>query len=312
MADIELDSISKRFGHVTALDAISLDIERDRVGLLGPNGAGKSTMVKCLLGLVLPTSGHATVLGKDIRSSGLEIRQRVGYLPEVDCHIPGQTACEFVAYSGELCGLPSRDAIKRAHEVLDYVGIGEERYRVVDTYSTGMRQKVKLAQAIVHDPDLLFLDEPTNGLDPEGRETMLELVRDLGETHGIGLLYSSHLLGDVEAVCKKVIILREGRIVAQDAISALKEGRGERFEVRVKGDSAAFAARIAEQGLSVEEPSHGCFRIGASTVQSKSVNRTVFEAAKETRLQLRSFRPIVSTLEDVFMETLGEERAGDS
>ena len=307
MAVIELDRLSKRFGPVTALDDVTLQIDKAKVGLLGPNGAGKSTLVKCLLGLVQASAGTARVLGMDIASNPLEVRQRVGYLPEVDCHVPGLTAAEFVAYAGELSGLQPKDAIKRAHEVLDYVGLGEERYRVVDTYSMGMRQRVKLAQAIVHDPDLLFLDEPTNGLDPEGRETMLALVKELGEIHGIGLLYSSHLLGDVEAVCDKVVILQAGKVVAQDELASLKQDRGEGAEVRVKGKVGDFLLRVSGSGLSVDEKSPGCFRVSGTASEGKPLWRVVFEEARASRVQLRSFRPIRSTLEDVFLDALEGE-----
>ncbi|MHC4598484.1 MAG: ABC transporter ATP-binding protein [Planctomycetota bacterium] len=317
MAVIELDRLSKRFGPVTALDGVTLQIEKAKVGLLGPNGAGKSTLLKCLLGLIQPSGGTSRVLGMDIASHPLEVRQRVGYLPEVDCHIPGQTAVEYVAYSGELSGMPPKDAIKRAHEILDYIGLGEERYRVVDTYSTGMRQKVKLAQAIVHDPDLLFLDEPTNGLDPEGRETMLALVKELGEVHGIGLLYSSHLLGEVEAVCDEVVILQAGKVIAQDELTRLMKDRGEGAEVRMKGEEDDFLHRVSGSGLSVDEKSPGCFIVSGTAAEGKPLWRVVFEEARASRVQLRSFRPIRSTLEDAFLDALegepaeGEERKRD-
>ncbi|MHC5039363.1 MAG: ABC transporter ATP-binding protein [Planctomycetota bacterium] len=292
------------------IDAVSVEIAKGRVGLLGPNGAGKSTLVKCLLGLVRPNGGRGSVLGFDIASNPLAVRQQVGYLPEVDCHIPGQTAAEFVAYAAELTGLSPRDAKKRAHEVLDYVGIGEERYRLVDTFSTGMKQRVKLAQAIVHDPDLLLLDEPTNGLDPEGRERMIALVRDLGKTHGIGLLYSSHLLGDVEAVCDEVVILRMGKVLAQGKIEVLKQQGREGFEVRWKGQGEGFVRRIAEGGVDPVETAPGCLQIHATGEKAQEVWRVVFEAARDEEVQVRLFRPLRSSLEDVFLDALEGEAPG--
>ena len=304
MSFIQLDNLTKVFGSVQALDAVTVSIDKGRIGLLGPNGAGKSTLIKCLLGLVPPTSGRGSVLGIDIAERPLEVRQRVGYLPEVDCHIPGQTAAEFVAYAGELTGMPPKEAKKRAHEVLDYAGIDEERYRLVDTYSTGMRQKVKLAQAIVHDPDLLFLDEPTNGLDPEGRDRMLALIKDLGETHGIAFLYSSHLLGDVESVCDEVVILRGGQIASQGKIEELRRASGEGFEVYWKGEGSGFTNRLAGGGLTVTEISAGRIRLRAPADDESEVWRAVFEAARDEGVQLRSFRPVRTTLEDVFMESL--------
>ena len=184
------------------------------VGLLGPNGAGKSTMIKALLGFIVPDRGRMRVLGLDVAEAPLEIRARVGYMPESDAHIPGMNAVSFVAYCGELAGLPRVDAMQRAHEVLFYVGLGEARYRNVETYSTGMKQRIKLAQALVHDPDLLFLDEPTNGMDPKGRDEMLELVRDLAHNKGVNLILSSHLLPDVEYTCDHVVVMDKGAIAA--------------------------------------------------------------------------------------------------
>jgi ABC-2 type transport system ATP-binding protein len=195
---VQLDRVSVKYGKNWALRDVSAAFERGAVGLLGPNGAGKSTMLKSLLGFVAPDRGEMRVLGLDVKTSPIQIRRRIGYMPESDAHIPGMNAVSFVAYCGELAGLPHSDAMQRAHEVLYYVGLGEARYRNVETYSTGMKQRIKLAQALVHDPDLLFLDEPTNGMDPKGRDEMLELIRDLGHNKNVSLILSSHLLPDVE------------------------------------------------------------------------------------------------------------------
>jgi len=300
---LELEGLTKDYRSVRALDSITARVPKGRVGLLGPNGAGKSTLVKCLLGLVRPTAGRASVLGMPVDRAALAIRARIGYLPENDCHVPGMSAAEFVSYAGELSGLPPGDARERAHEVLDYVGMAEERYRPVDTYSTGMRQKVKLAQAIVHDPELLFLDEPTNGLDPEGRERMLDLVRDLGVSHGIGIVYSSHLLGDVERVCEDVIVLQGGRVLAQGRIEDLRRGDANACDVRVKGDGAVFAAKLRETGARAEETAPGLFRV-AFAGGAPCSSRVVFEAALSAGVQVRSLQPARTTLEDVFLEML--------
>src|SRR4051812_39764240 len=176
---VSLDRVTVAYGANAALREVTATFGAGAVGLLGPNGAGKSTMIKSLLGFIPPSTGQMRVLGLDVAVAPVEIRARIGYMPENDAHIPGLTAVQFVSYCGELAGLPRVDATQRAHEVLYYVGLGEARYRNVETYSTGMKQRIKLAQAIVHDPDLLFLDEPTNGMDPKGRDEMLELVRDL-------------------------------------------------------------------------------------------------------------------------------------
>ena len=199
------------YGRNRALRDVTSSFAAGAVGLLGPNGAGKSTMIKALLGFIVPERGRLRVLGLDVAESPLEIRARVGYMPESDAHIPGMNAVSFVAYCGELAGLPRVDAMQRAHEVLFYVGLGEARYRNVETYSTGMKQRIKLAQALVHDPDLLFLDEPTNGMDPKGRDEMLELVRDLAHNKGVNLILSSHLLPDVEYTCDHVVVMDKGR-----------------------------------------------------------------------------------------------------
>src|SRR5207253_10071730 len=175
-----------------------------------------------LLGFLEPDAGAISAFGLDPASAPLEVRRRIGYMPEVDCHVPGMTAAAFVAFAGELSGLPRDEAVSRAHEVLYYVGLGEARYRTVDTYSTGMKQRVKLAQALVHDPDLLLLDEPTNGLDPKGRDEMLELVRDIAHNKGLSLILSSHLLPDVEYACDHVVVLDKGTVAAQGPIEALK------------------------------------------------------------------------------------------
>src|SRR5215210_3880562 len=212
---VHLDAVTVIYGDNKALKNVSAKFAAGAVGLLGPNGAGKSTMLKALLGFVKPDEGRMTVLGMNVAQQPLMIRARIGYMPESDAHIPGMNAVSFVAYCGQLAGLPAVDAMQRAHEVLYYVGLGEARYRNIETYSTGMKQRIKLAQALVHDPDLLFLDEPTNGMDPKGRDEMLDLIRDLGHNKNVNLILSSHLLPDVEYTCDRVVVMDKGRIAAQ-------------------------------------------------------------------------------------------------
>ena len=243
--------VEKSFGGRKVVQGVNLYVRRgEAVGLLGPNGAGKSTMIKALLGFLVPERGRLRVLGLDVAEAPLEIRARVGYMPETDGHIPGMNAVSFVAYCGELAGLPRVDAMQRAHEVLFYVGLGEARYRNVETYSTGMKQRIKLAQALVHDPDLVFLDEPTNGMDPKGRDEMLELVRDLARNKGVNLILSSHLLPDVEYTCDQVVVMDKGRIAAAGPIDALKQPRGRVYELRVKtpGELDGFFDRLRAAG----------------------------------------------------------------
>src|SRR5216110_1225939 len=217
-----LSNVTKTYGKITALRHLSVEIPAGAVGLLGPNGAGKTTLIRTLLGLISINSGSGQILDMDIRRQRLAIRQTVGFAPEDECLFPGVEGVEFVAYAGELVGMSAKDGLQRAHEVLDYVGLGEARYRKVESYSTGMKQRLKLASAIVHDPKLLILDEPTNGMDPEGREEVIELSRDLAHNKGMSLIFSSHLLPDVEAVCDHVVVLGAGKLLTQGSIQQLK------------------------------------------------------------------------------------------
>ncbi len=301
---VALESVSVAYGKNAALRDVSAAFFAGATGLLGPNGAGKSTLLKALLAFLVPTSGRMKVLDLDVAKSALEIRGRIGYMPETDGHIPGMNAVSFVGYCGQLAGLPASDAMQRAHEVLYYVGLGEARYRNVETYSTGMKQRIKLAQALVHDPDLLFLDEPTNGMDPKGREEMLELVRDLAHNKKIHLILSSHLLPDVEYTCDRVVVLDKGRVVAQGPIDALKGQRRQVFELRIKGDRHGFAAKLAEAGFECHETDEDVMRV---LVGPDEGARTLFAVADREKVQVRHLRPSVPTLEDVFAKAVGEE-----
>jgi len=227
-------------------------------------------------------------------------------MPENDGHIPGMTAVAFVGYCGELAGLQPTDAIQRAHEVLYYVGLGEARYRTVDTYSTGMKQRVKLAQALVHDPDLLLLDEPTNGLDPAGREEMLALVHDVATRRGISLILCSHLLHDVEHVCERVVVLNLGRVAAQGSVAELTGPRRAVFNVRIKGDAAAFLTDLKDHGCGWQEADDG-YRVSLSDGAGPEL---IFRTALECGVQVRFLRPGTETLEDVFLRALGERADG--
>jgi ABC-2 type transport system ATP-binding protein len=311
MADSEpvvtLEHVTVAYGANTALREVTTAFAAGAVGLLGPNGAGKSTMIKALLGFVAPAAGRMRVLGLDVATSPLEIRARIGYMPESDAHIPGMNAVSFVAYCGELAGLPRVDAMQRAHEVLFYVGLGEARYRNVETYSTGMKQRIKLAQALVHDPDLLFLDEPTNGMDPKGRDEMLELVRDLAHNKGVNLILSSHLLPDVEYTCDQVVVMDKGRIATQGGIAALKQPRGRVFELRVKtpgADLETFLERLRVAGLDCHATDEDVMRV---FVPGEGGAQQLFALAAAEHVQVRHLRPSVPTLEDVFAHAVGEQ-----
>ena len=301
---VHLDSVSVVYGQNQALKGVSASFARGAVGLLGPNGAGKSTMLKALLGFLKPTAGRMTVLGLDVAHHPLEIRSRIGYMPESDAHIPGMNAVSFVGYCGELAGLAPVDAMQRAHEVLYYVGLGEARYRNVETYSTGMKQRIKLAQALVHDPDLLFLDEPTNGMDPKGRDEMLELIRDLGHNKNVNLILSSHLLPDVEFTCDHIIVMDKGQVVAEGPIEELKGPAGRVFELRIKGNLPEFIELLREHGLECHSTDEDAMRV---FVPAGRDQREIFALAAGHGAQVRHLRPSVPTLEDVFAKAVGEE-----
>jgi len=250
MPIVSLRSLTKRYGAVTALDGLTLDLEPGIVGLVGANGAGKSTLLKILLGLLDPTSGQALVLDHDVRTDGLRVRERLGYMPEGDCLPPDLTATELVAHLAQMSGLPATAARERTAEVLRHVGLYEERYRPIGGYSTGMKQRVKLAQALVHDPQLLLLDEPTNGLDPAGREEMLELVRRTGTEFGIAVIVASHLLGEIERVCDFLVAIEGGRLLSAAPLGSFTERTGS-VAVEVEEGTEALADRLAGAGLSV-------------------------------------------------------------
>ncbi|MES2522891.1 MAG: ABC transporter ATP-binding protein [Gemmatimonadota bacterium] len=233
---------------MVALDDLSVAIEPGITGLVGANGAGKSTLVKILLGLVEPTSGSATVMGHDVTRDGRAIRALVGYMPEHDCLPPDMSATEFVSFMARCSGLPQGAARERAAETLRHVGLFEERYRPMGGYSTGMAQRVKLAQALVHDPRILILDEPTNGLDPAGRDEMLALIQRTGREFGISVLVSSHLLGELERICEGVVLVEQGRLLRAERLGAITGATGTLI-VEVDGDPAHFAERLNARGV---------------------------------------------------------------
>jgi len=249
MSLIALSDLTRRYpGGVVALDGLSLELEPGIIGLVGANGAGKSTLLKILLGLLEPTSGRATVMDLDVQKQGTVIRQFVGYMPEYDCLPPDTTATDFVSHMARMSGLPGTAARERTAEVLRHVGLYEERYRAIGGYSTGMKQRVKLAQALVHDPRLLLLDEPTNGLDPAGRDEMLALVRRTGTEFGIAVVVASHLLGEIERVCDYLVAIDAGKLLRAGPLGSFTERTGTlAIEVEEGGDR--LAAALAQHGI---------------------------------------------------------------
>lgn len=295
----ELEDLTKTYGRVTALQGLCAAAPEGAVGLLGPNGAGKTTLIRSLMGLLRLDSGSGSVLGVDIRKR-MEVRRMTGFVPEDDCLFPGVEGIEFVTYAGELAGMRRTDARQRAHEVLDYVDFGELRYRKADSMSTGMKQRLKIATAIVHDPRLVILDEPTNGMDPVGRNEILGLARDLSRQKGMSLLFSSHLLPDVEYACDHVVAIAKGRLLIQGAIADLTSSDRPAFEVRVKGDRQQFAAVLQRAGCTAEAK-EDCLLVGLPT---GATTELLWRTAIDANEQLRTLKARRSTLEDVFLDAV--------
>jgi ABC-2 type transport system ATP-binding protein len=299
---VEVKDIYFSYGKVRALQGVDIDLPQGAVGLLGPNGAGKSTLIRILLGFLTPDRGEGRVLGYDIRTQQPMIRRYVGYMPEDDCFIPGMDAVSFTSYLGELSGMPRQEAMKRAHEVLFYVGLEESRYRLLETYSGGMKQRLKLAQAIVHDPKLIFLDEPTSGLDPQGRKEILELIKDISSKKDIQVLISSHILPDIEYTCSYVVILNKGKLAAQGEISKLKEIGFNLFELKVKGEKQGFLQKLKAMNCKTEEREDGILKVYMPFDRSK---QEIFRIAAEEKIQVRHFVKSQSSLEDKFASVVG-------
>ncbi|MFN8109374.1 MAG: ABC transporter ATP-binding protein [Thermoleophilia bacterium] len=301
MADavIEATGVSVRFGAVQALERVDVRMDGRATGLLGANGAGKSTLMRAVLGLVTPQEGKLRVLGQTVGASAHDLRRRIGYMPEHECLPLDMAASDVVVHFAELRGLPRRVAIRRASEALFVVGLEEERSRLIRTYSAGMRQRAKLAQAIVHSPELVILDEPTNGLDPSGRAEMLSLVGRLSHELGIAVLMSSHVLDDIQATCDTVVVLREGRVAANERIARLADD-GHALEVRVTGDADAFAARLDAAG-------HTARRNGAVFHVERTGDAVldgIRDAAADAGVGIVHLGPAGRALEDAVIEVM--------
>ncbi len=292
--------MGKVYGTQRALDDVSVRVPPGTIGLLGPNGAGKSTFIKCLLNLETPTAGSAKVLGVDIKSRDRVSREKVGYSPEQDCHIAGMAGCEYVTYCGQLSGMPFRKARQRTHEILDLVGMGQERYRLVETYSTGMKQRVKLAQALVHDPEIVFLDEPTNGLDPSGREHILQLIGSLWKDLGISVVMCSHLLRDIERVCDRVMIIGHGRLLEHDSIVGLKSRHRRIVEISPASETERFQQVLSQAGLEVVKLTNGRLRVASS---SDSIE-WVLELMREHKLPPAEIVSNPDALHELFIKAI--------
>ncbi|MFM9106427.1 MAG: ABC transporter ATP-binding protein [Chloroflexota bacterium] len=307
---IQARGLTKRYRSVAALDGVDLDVPPAAIGLLGANGAGKSTLIRTLLGLIAPDEGDASVLGVDVRRDPVAVRRLVGYMPEGDC-LPGDaTAADFVSHMAEVSGLPARAARQRAADVLYQVGLDEERYRLIKGFSTGMKQRVKLAQAIVHDPRLVMLDEPTAGMDPQGRDDMLALVARIHDRMGISVVLSTHILDDIERVCRYVVILDHGRVVAAQPLETAGAGGGDLL-VRIDGDRAAFVGRLRELGADARPAGdHGGIDEVIVRSDGDASLDAVRDAAASLGLPLRSMQARTRSLEDLYFGNVAA--AGES
>ena len=299
---IDLQNVCRSYGALQALRDVTLHLSPGRIGLLGPNGAGKSTLLKILMGLLAPSSGSGRVLGHELGQENEKLRRQVGYMPEADALVPGLTGAEYVALAGELCGMPPKEALRRAHELLSALELEDARYRKLEEYSTGMKQRLKLAQALVHDPPLLLLDEPTSGLDPAGRDGMLRLLLTLGRDHGKSLILSTHLLGDVERVCETVVIIHEGEVLKHGHVQELRTERQDRYILQIQGDPAAFLEEMRLEGVQlVRDNGRGELRVA---VPAGWATRTFFALADNTGIVLRGLRRDDEDLEELFLRVI--------
>lgn len=295
---IQLENVAKDFGAHHALGPVDLSVPEGIVGLLGPNGAGKTTMLRIVMGLLRPTTGTVRVLDEDVTSGSVTSHRRIGYVPEGEAQFPDLTGVEATAYAGELVGMRRVDALKRAHEVLDYVQLGEERYRLAEGYSTGMRQRLKLAQALVHDPSLLILDEPTEGVDPDARMHLLELIDDLSREHGMHVILSTHILSDVERLASHAIVLSQGQVAAQGTLDELRQATTRAHYVRVSGDASLLTQRLTDEGIGWEllPPQ---LRVDLEDA------RDVLRHVRASGLAVRHLAPATLTLEEAFEQAVG-------
>jgi ABC-2 type transport system ATP-binding protein len=306
---IYLDKIVKDYEGLRALDNVSFTVGSGITGLLGPNGAGKSTLIKLLLGLVRVTSGIGEVLGYELHSDTKAIRARVGYMPEDDCYIAGLTGIELMQMMARLAGQPRIEAMRRSHEILDFCAIQQERYRDVAGYSTGMRQKLKFAQAIVHDPPLLILDEPTAGLDPDERVMMLNRIRSLATRANKAVLFCTHILPDVQSICDSVVILAGGKVQVVESLEVLSRPAEPAYRVRVIGDSTDFVNRIESEGFEVEADHFGEFTVrGLHEKQTGSL----WAWAQQCGVGIQRLTPARNSLEQIFIDAVREHTHANS
>ena len=304
---IDLNDLSVRFGSRPILQNLQGELRGRAIGLLGPNGAGKTTLIHTLLGFHPPSSGTAHIFGRDILTDALQIRALIGYMPERDSFIAKMSAVHFVRLMAELSGIPSEAALERAHEALFYVGLGEARYRSLDTYSLGMKQLAKLAQAIVHGPRLIFLDEPTNGLDPPARARMIRLVREIRDSGKAHIVLSSHLLRDVEECCEEILILKDGRLAVYCNLEEERKANRKFLMLETRGDAHKFAEAISKLGC--EYALSGDTRVKVVLQDGVEV-RDLYRIAAEQDIQIRRLSYKRDSLEDIFLKAMENGHGG--
>ena len=303
---VKLKEINFYYGDFKAIDSISLEINSGVHGILGPNGAGKTTLLRLLMGFLRPGSGTGTILGFNLGTDNIRMKRKIGYMPESSCLIPGLDGITHTAYLGELGGMPKQEAMKRAHEVLFYVGLEESRYRNVETYSTGMKQRLKLASALVHDPELLILDEPTSGMDPKARKGMLNLIKDISQTNKMDIFISSHILDEIEMTCSEIIIINKGQVVKQDKLNGKREEKIGFYELKVSGNKKEFYSELPSLEFIKDEGD----RIIAKIPANFDLN-SLFKTAEQTGSQIRHLKPLKTSLKDVFVTAIGDNKNGN-
>ena len=299
---IEANNVIKKYGQVTALDDFTVDIPKGKIGILGPNGAGKSTFVKIALGLIEATSGNITVLGENLDKNSIEIRKKIGYMPEHDCIPNKMTGVEFLIEMGLISGLDYQTATQRTHEILGYLRMGEEKYRLIEEYSGGMRQKIKLAQGLVHGPEIMFLDEPTSGLDPNARQEMLETINGLTEISDTNVLLSTHILQDVETVCDYVIIINNGKLQIKEKVKELIKRQTDTIQIRIGENSEEFLSILrqndAKRNIEITE------RWIRIPYKDDNSFKEIISAAAKANSQLYEMERVAVTMDNIYLEVV--------
>jgi ABC-2 type transport system ATP-binding protein len=299
----DIHDVTHFYGRTRALFGVSMTVPHGAIGLVGQNGAGKSTIIQIMLGMITPTSGEASVMGYSVPQESIELRGRVGYMPERNAIVTGMSGLEYVALAGELSGMPRREALRRAHESLSYLDLEDARYRNVETYSLGMAQRLKLAASLVHDPDVLLLDEPTAGLDPEGRKSMLDLLKGFAMRPNKSILLSTHLLTDIERICDTVVILDQGEVRGVGTLDQLRTKGIKQYRVSWQGDTAALTALLERKSVPFQEHQGGSFLKLSDAFSTLDL----YTAASNHKVLITQLEPEEETLDSVYHRLISED-----